>query len=463
VVAITNIFNKKVGRMKDFFEHKPVAPLAELLRPTSLNDFVGQTHLLGVGKPLSMMLAAGDLASFILWGPSGTGKTSLARLVAGMVDAHLIELSAVYAGVKEIRGAVDQALQMLHQQRKSVLFVDEIHRFNKSQQDALLPHVESGLLILIGATTENPSFELNTALLSRAQVYVFQRLVALELDDLFQRAHRMLDTHFQVDEDAKQLMIRYADGDARRLLNLLERSHSAAKFDKITHLDLAFVERVLMLNPRQFDKGGDHFYEQISALHKSVRGSNPDAALYWLSSMLAAGVDPRYLARRIIRIAWEDIGLADPRAMQIANDAAITYERLGSPEGELALAQAVIYLSVAAKSNAGYQAYNAAANFVRMDHSRAVPMHLRNAPTTFMQQAGYGQAYRYAHDEPEAYAAGVSYWPDGLIAPQWYQPKNQGLEIKIADKLKHLKLLDELYAKAHESANEANVVVKKPR
>jgi putative ATPase len=328
-----------------------------------------------------------------------------------------------------------------HQQR-TLLFVDEIHRFNKSQQDALLPFVESGLVTFIGATTENPSFEVNSALLSRAQVYVLESLNEDELRELLLRAQQTVLAELSVEEAAVDTLIGYADGDARRFLNLLEQAATAAHNAKVTCIDSALVQNALSMNSRRFDKGGDNFYDQISALHKSVRGSNPDAALYWLTRMLDGGADPKYLARRIVRMAWEDIGLADPRAMQIANDAAQTFERLGSPEGELALAQATIYLAVAAKSNAGYNAYNQAMAFVKHDQSRPVPVHLRNAPTKLMKELGHGHAYRYAHDEPEAYAAGETYLPDGMLDPSWYQPVARGLETKIAEKMAHLRELD---------------------
>jgi len=349
----------------------------------------------------------------------------------------------VFSGVKEIRAAMEQAEHNLAQGRKTILFVDEIHRFNKSQQDGLLPFVESGLVTFIGATTENPSFEVNAALLSRAQVYVLQSLSDDELAQLVQRAQQTVLTGLQIAPAAVDTLVGYADGDARRLLNLLEQTHAAARAAGVATVDAQFLQDALTLNARRFDKGGDNFYDQISALHKSVRGSSPDAALYWLSRMLDGGADARYLSRRIVRMAWEDIGLADPRALQIANDAAATFERLGSPEGELALAQAVLYLAVAPKSNAGYMAYNRARAFVAKDKSREVPVHLRNAPTGLMKDLGHGSGYRYAHDEPEAYAAGERYLPDGMADPHWYQPVPRGLEQRIADKLAHLRALDE--------------------
>jgi putative ATPase len=371
------------------------------------------------------------------------GKTTLARLTAQAFDCAFIAISAVFAGVKDIRAAMDEAQMTLEQyQRRTLLFVDEIHRFNKAQQDALLPFVESGLVTFIGATTENPSFEVNAALLSRAQVYVLQSLNEDELRELLLRAQRTVLQDLQFEDAALNTLIGYADGDARRFLSLLEQASVAAQNAGQSLVDSPLVENALSMNARRFDKGGDNFYDQISALHKSVRGSSPDAALYWLTRMLDGGADPKYLSRRIVRMAWEDIGLADPRAMQIANDAASTFERLGSPEGELALAQAVLYLAVAPKSNAGYMAYNQAVAFIKGDGSRTVPIHLRNAPTKLMKELGHGHAYRYAHDEPEAYAAGESYLPDGMREPGWYAPTPRGLEGKIAEKLAHLRELD---------------------
>ena len=424
--------------MPDLFAQSPTAPLAEALRPKTLDEVVGQSHLLGEGKPLRLAFQSGKAHSMIFWGPPGVGKTTLARLTAKAFGCEFIALSAVFAGVKDIRTAMEQAQQYLAQGKHTILFVDEIHRFNKSQQDALLPHVESGLFTFIGATTENPSFEVNSALLSRAQVYVLKSLTDDELKQLLTRAQANTLEKLVFDERAVDTIVGYADGDARRFLNLLEQCQTAAVASDTTTITAEFISNALSLNTRRFDKGGDNFYDQISALHKSVRGSNPDGALYWLCRMLDGGADPRYLSRRIVRMAWEDIGLADPRAMQIANDAALTFERLGSPEGELALGQAVIYLAVAAKSNAGYNAYNQARAFIKQDKSREVPVHLRNAPTKLMKDLGHGHAYRYAHDEPNAYAAGETYLPDGVPEPAWYQPVPRGLEVKIADKLAQL-------------------------
>lgn len=430
--------------MDDLFKTEPRAPLAEALRPKTMDEVIGQQHLLGEGKPLRLAFQAGKPHSMILWGPPGVGKTTLARLTANAFDAEFIALSAVFAGVKDIRAAMEQAQQNLDRHGKhTLLFVDEIHRFNKSQQDALLPFVESGLVTFIGATTENPSFEVNSALLSRAQVYVLKSLTEDEMRQLLVKAQKEALPHLTFEDAAADTLIGYADGDARRFLNLLEQADNAASSAGLRKIDAKFVENAMTLNARRFDKGGDNFYDQISALHKSVRGSNPDGALYWFCRMIDGGADPRYLSRRIVRMAWEDIGLADPRALTMANDAAATYERLGSPEGELALGQAVIYLAIAAKSNAGYNAFNQAMAFVKRDKSREVPVHLRNAPTKLMKELGYGHEYRYAHDEPHAYAAGETYLPDGMAEPGWYQPVPRGLESKIADKLAFLRSLDD--------------------
>ncbi len=428
--------------MTDLFAAAPRVPLAEALRPARLEDVIGQDHLLGEGRPLRLAFQSGKPHSMILWGPPGVGKTTLARLMAGAFGAEFVALSAVFSGVKDIRAAIEQAERHRTAGRHTILFVDEIHRFNKAQQDALLPYTESGLVSFIGATTENPSFEVNSALLSRAQVYVLKSIDDAALRQLVVRACAQTLPALALAEEATAFLVSCADGDARRLLNLLEQTAAAASAAGLAQVDAAFVESALTPSARRFDKGGDHFHDQISALHKSVRGSNPDAALYWLARMLDGGADPAYLVRRIVRMAWEDIGLADPRAMQIANDAAATWERLGSPEGELALGQAVVYLAVAAKSNAGYQAYNAARAFVASDRSREVPMHLRNAPTRLMKSLGHGHDYRYAHDEPHAYAAGEVYFPEGMREPGWYQPTPRGLEAKIAEKLAFLRRLD---------------------
>ena len=430
--------------MSDLFaKREPEAPLAEKLRPRTLDEVVGQQHLLGSGKPLRLAFEAGKPHSMILWGPPGVGKTTLARLMAQAFEAEFIAISAVLSGVKEIREAVARAEAVLQQSgRRTILFVDEVHRFNKSQQDAFLPFVEQGLITFIGATTENPSFEVNGALLSRAAVYVLQPLTTADLAELVARGVSKSLFLFSLSEAARDSLVAYADGDARRLLNLVEQVSTAAEQTKRTEVDDDFVKQTLTQSLRRFDKGGDAFYDQISALHKSVRGSSPDAALYWLTRMLDGGADPLYMGRRLIRMAVEDIGLADPRALRVALDACETYERLGTPEGELALAQAALYLAVAPKSNAAYVAYNRAREVVRNDQSRPVPEHLRNAPTKLMKDLGYGREYRYAHDEPGAYAAGESYLPDGMPVPGLYEPTDRGLEAKIADKLAHLRQLD---------------------
>jgi putative ATPase len=401
--------------------------------------------------PLRSAIDAARPHSMLLWGPPGVGKTTLARLLAQAFDCRFIALSAVLAGVKDIREAVEQArLNLQTGAHGTIVFVDEVHRFNKAQQDAFLPHVESGLFTFVGATTENPSFEVNNALLSRAAVYVLRRLEAQDLQQLIDRACAQHLGGLSVEPAAAQLVIESADGDGRRLLNHLEQAATAAgAFDQspteaqALTLDAPTVSRVLAERVRQFDKGGDAFYDLISALHKTVRGSHPNAALYWLVRMLDGGADPHYLARRLVRMAIEDVGLADPRALRLALDAAEVYERLGSPEGELALAQATLYLACAAKSSAGYDAYNAARAFVKQGASQPVPVHLRNAPTRLMKSLGYGREYRYAHDEPHAYAANERYMPDGMDEPQWYQPAPRGLESKIADKLDWLRSLDE--------------------
>jgi putative ATPase len=429
--------------MADLFSREPKAPLAEQMRPRTLDEVIGQQHLIGPGKPLRRAFESGEPHSMILWGPPGVGKTTLARLMASLFDCAFIAISAVFAGVKDIRAAMDQAQQTLDATgRQTLLFVDEIHRFNKSQQDALLPFVESGLVVFVGATTENPGFEVNRALLSRAQVHVLKSIDDADLVDLARRALANHQQATRLTEEAVNWIVAQADGDARRLLNQLE-----IVLQSLDHGDQALgqaeVASVLSVSQRAFDKGGDNFYDQISALHKSVRGSDPDAALYWLARMLDGGADARYLARRLVRMAWEDIGLADPRAIQLAHDAADAFDRLGAPEGELALGQAVIYLAVAAKSNAGYKAYNQARAFVAQDRSRAVPDHLRNAPTSLAKSLGHAQGYRYAHDEPHGYAAGQRYLPDDMTPPHWYQPVDRGLESNIAQKLAQLRALDE--------------------
>ena len=429
----------------DLFAAEPPAgsvPLAERLRPTTLDDVVGQAHLLGEGKPLRLAFSSGRLHSMILWGPPGVGKTTLARLMAEAFEADFIALSAVFSGVKEIREAVQRAQMARERGRHTILFVDEVHRFNKAQQDAFLPFVEQGLLTFIGATTENPSFEVNAALLSRAAVYVLKSLDEAELTVLFERARQTADTALVIDDAARERLIGFADGDGRRLIGLVEQLAIAAQTAGVNPVTAAFVDQALSRNLRRFDKGGDAFYDQISAMHKSVRGSDPDAALYWLCRMLDGGADPRYIGRRLVRMASEDIGLADPRALEMTLQACAAYERLGSPEGELMLAQATVFLACAAKSNAVYTAYKAVRRFIAEDGSRPVPMHLRNAPTKLMKSMGHGDGYRYAHDETEGYAAGEQYLPDGVDTQPWYQPTDRGMEARIREKLDHLRALD---------------------
>ena len=420
----------------------PGAPLAERLRPRTLDEVIGQAHLLGPGKPLRAAFDGHRLHSMILWGPPGVGKTTLARLMAGAVKSRFIVLSAVLAGVKDIRDAVEQARAARAAGQGTIVFVDEVHRFNKAQQDAFLPHVESGLFTFIGATTENPAFEVNSALLSRATVHVLEPLSDADLGALLDRAGAALAA-MPLTAAARRRLVGHADGDARRLLNAYEQLVAlAADSGHRSELDETLLEQALGAMLRRYDKDGDQFYDAISALHKSVRGSDPDASLYWLARMIDGGVDPRYVARRVIRMASEDIGLADPRALALALDAAETFERLGSPEGELALAQAVVYLAVAPKSNAVYKAWGAVRALVREDGTRPVPAHLRNAPTRLAKELGHGRAYRYAHDEDQGYAAGETYMPAGLEGRRFYEPTSRGLEQRIAERLAEWRRLD---------------------
>ena len=429
----------------DLFAASPqdLEPLAARMRPQSLNDVVGQSHLLGPDQPLRRAIESSVLHSFILWGPPGVGKTTLARLVSVYSDALFLQISAVFSGVKDIRGAIDQAREAAARGRRTVLFVDEVHRFNKSQQDAFLPHIEDGTICFIGATTENPSFEVNNALLSRLRVYRLRSVPEGALMELLKRAIQQCYPEAVVNDGFLAGVAKLADGDVRQALNLLELAADlTTEAGPETRLDEAVLEQLVATGMRRFDKGGDAFYEQISALHKSVRGSDPDAALYWLARMLDGGCDPLYIARRCVRMASEDIGLADPRALQLTLDATAVQERLGSPEGELAIAQAVVYLACAAKSNAVYSAFNAATASAKQSGSAEVPMHLRNAPTALLKDEGYGAGYRYAHDEPGAFAAGVQYFPDDVAPTQFYEPTDRGLEGAIKEKLDRLRAMN---------------------
>ena len=430
--------------MNQMFEpNQSQLPLAEYLRPKFVGEIAGQKHILGEGKSLRVAIESGNLPSMILWGPPGVGKTTIARVIANSIDAEFISVSAVLSGVKDIREAIEKAQLNLQQyNKKTILFVDEVHRFNKSQQDAFLTHVESGLITFIGATTENPSFEVNSALLSRSQVYVLKMLDDEDLLLIYEKAKIYIAPDIEIDLEAKQEIIAHVNGDARRLLNFLELLFNTAASLKAKKIDRDFLKKTITSKVRRFDKGGDQFYDQISALHKSVRGSDPNAALYWLHRMLDGGVDPLYLARRIVRIAVEDIGLADPKGQTIALEAYQIFERLGSPEGELALSNAVIYLSIAAKSNAAYMAFNEVKAFIAEGDNSDVPVHLRNAPTKLMKELDYGKNYRYAHNEPEAFAAGEKYFPDNLDPIEFYKPTTRGLESKILEKMNYLKSQD---------------------